>query len=288
MKHLTGRIAASAIFILLFVPSGNVVIQAQDTSSGPESMSIWQARRTLVASSETAIYVTFAHTFKIDVRSFRFSGDTIEFDTVPSKTGSHHLTIDLRLIQGVSVKCGAICVIRGAAGRDLPSSFPHLSWIDDRHGLLAPTTCAGECTRQAKSFTVALNRLNAFAGQTDSPLRAFAQQATAWRALAAKPPLPEEIRARRMLAEDAIRNHKAEEALKHYELALEQYPTWPQGWFNAALIAGELGYYAEAVESMQAYLDLVPDASDAQSARDQLGIWRYKAGEHKLESNETR
>ena len=46
MKHLTGRIAASAIFILLFVPSGNVVIQAQESSNGPEPMSIWQARRT--------------------------------------------------------------------------------------------------------------------------------------------------------------------------------------------------------------------------------------------------
>jgi tetratricopeptide (TPR) repeat protein len=154
--------------------------------------------------------------------------------------------------------------------------------------LSSKAACSAECERQAVSFAKAFNRLNAYALDAASPLRAFPQRAAAWRALATKPPLPEEINVRRMLAEDAIRNRKAEEALKHYELALEQYPTWPQGWFNAALIAGELGYYAEAVESMQAYLDLVPDASDAQSARDQLGIWRYKAGEHKLESNETR
>jgi hypothetical protein len=56
---------------------------------------------------------------------------------------------------------------------------------------------------------------------------------------------------------------------------------WPEGWFNAALVAGELGEYPEAVEFMQNYLELVPDAKDAQSARDQLEIWKMKAQEKK-------
>jgi hypothetical protein len=30
---------------------------------------------------------------------------------------------------------------------------------------------------------------------------------------------------------------------------------------------------------MQSYLELVPDATDAQSARDQIDLWRYKAGQ---------
>jgi hypothetical protein len=45
------------------------------------------------------------------------------------------------------------------------------------------------------------------------------------------------------------------------------------------MIAAELGSYAEAVERMQADLELVPDASDAQAARDQIVIWRDKAGQ---------
>ena len=65
----------------------------------------------------------------------------------------------------------------------------------------------------------------------------------------------------------------------YYEKALQSYPTWPQGRFNAALIASELGLYAEAVEHMQSYLELVPDAADSPSARDQILIWQHRAGE---------
>jgi regulator of sirC expression with transglutaminase-like and TPR domain len=43
------------------------------------------------------------------------------------------------------------------------------------------------------------------------------------------------------------------------------------------LISAELGLYAEAIEHMQAYLELFPDAADAQSARDQIVIWQDKA-----------
>ena len=39
--------------------------------------------------------------------------------------------------------------------------------------------------------------------------------------------------------------------------------------------------HAEAIEHMQAYLELVPDAQDAQSARDQIVIWQYKTKETK-------
>jgi hypothetical protein len=52
---------------------------------------------------------------------------------------------------------------------------------------------------------------------------------------------------------------------------------WPQGWFNAAVVAASLGYYADAAEHMQSYLELMPDAPDAQSARDQIAMWQYKA-----------
>jgi len=84
-----------------------------------------------------------------------------------------------------------------------------------------------------------------------------------------------------LLAEDAVKQNKPGEALNHYETGLELYPTWPQGRFNAALVAAELGFYTEAIEHMQAYLELVPDAQDAQSARDQIVIWQYKTKETK-------
>ena len=48
---------------------------------------------------------------------------------------------------------------------------------------------------------------------------------------------------------------------------------------HGAEIAAELGYYTDAVEHMQNYLELLPNATDAQSARDQIDLWKFKAGQ---------
>jgi len=82
-----------------------------------------------------------------------------------------------------------------------------------------------------------------------------------------------------MMAEDAFKANKPDEALHYYEAGVLLYPTWPEGNFNAALIAGDLGYYDAAMEHMQAYLELVPEAADAQAARDKILIWQAKAKE---------
>jgi len=83
----------------------------------------------------------------------------------------------------------------------------------------------------------------------------------------------------RLMAEDAFKANKPDEALHYYETGVLLYPTWPEGNFNAALIAGDLGYYDAAMEHMQAYLELVPEAADAQAARDKILIWQTKAKE---------
>jgi tetratricopeptide (TPR) repeat protein len=105
----------------------------------------------------------------------------------------------------------------------------------------------------------------------------FHQQAAAWRALATKPALAEGVRILRLAAEDAIKRQKPDEALNDFELGVQADPTWAQGWFNAALLAGELGFYFDATAHMQNYLELPPDAPDAQSARGQIDLLKYKA-----------
>jgi tetratricopeptide (TPR) repeat protein len=137
--------------------------------------------------------------------------------------------------------------------------------------------CGPERRHLASLLVDAFACLGEFANDPNAPLRTYPQRAEAWRALSVKPAVPEEVRVRRLLAEDAVKAKNPEEALAHYELGLELYPTWPQGYFNAALIAAELGYFAQAVEHMQAYVDLVPDAADAPAARDQIAIWKFKA-----------
>jgi hypothetical protein len=104
----------------------------------------------------------------------------------------------------------------------------------------------------------------------------FKAEAAAWRALAVKPSMPDHAREHKVLAENAVREKNLTRARDEYEAALQIFPTWPEGQFNLALICGEAVDYGCAVEHMGNYLELVPDAPDAQGARDKLIIWRDK------------
>lgn len=236
--------------------------QSKEPRPAADSMSIWQARRALVAS----IVAAHPGSLTVDPNSFRFTRDSFEFDGELRKN-RERFKVDLKTLGPVIAKRGFSPVyrVKDEAGRDLPSPLNHLEYWGNGHR-----------AADAQSLADALNRLRSFVRATDT-LRTFPQQAAAWRALASKPPVPEEVRVQRLLAENAVKEKKPEEALSHYETGLELYPTWPQGYFNAALINAELGAYAEAIEYMQAYLELVPDAPDAQAARDQIVIWKYKA-----------
>ena len=84
------------------------------------------------------------------------------------------------------------------------------------------------------------------------------------------------VRKYRLLAENAVKENRFDSAVEEYEAGLEINPTWPEGHFNAALLYAELGYYPEAMHHMRAYLELTPEAPDAQQARDQVVIWEAK------------
>ena len=50
-------------------------------------------------------------------------------------------------------------------------------------------------------------------------------------------------------------------------------PWWPEGYFNRALILGELNRFAEAMREMKRYLQLAPDAPNARAAQDKIYEW---------------
>lgn len=106
--------------------------------------------------------------------------------------------------------------------------------------------------------------------------KAFQEKAKAWRALSVKPALPEQANRFRVQAEDAFRNKEMDKTADRYEKALEVYPLWPQGQFNASLIYGELGAYHQAINHMLRYLELAPHAKDAKAAREKIYIWEGK------------
>jgi tetratricopeptide (TPR) repeat protein len=146
----------------------------------------------------------------------------------------------------------------------------------------------------AQAFANALNTLRLYARNFD-PTRGlpppcylardeqariwaeFQKRAVAWRALPAKPPISDDVKQHRLLAEDAYQQKQFDTAAAEYEAGLEIDPLWAQGHFNAAVIYGELKDYDDAVWHMRCYLELVPDAPDAQESRDQMLLWQGKA-----------
>ncbi len=263
MNRAVRRFATVVTLIFLLIPALEAAEQARPSANTLPPMTLWQARRAAVAGFGAA----YAERISTDPSSFRFTLDAFEFDGKIGKR-SEHFKIDLKTLEPVFTKrWRGGYLLKNEAGNDLQYPLPRVwfSWGLDNFAA------------RAESLATALNSLREFALSAGDPLRTFQQQAASWRALPSKPTIPERVRAQRLLAENAVQEKNPAEALIHYETGLELYPSWTQGYFNAALIAAELGYFAEAVEHMQAYLELVPDAPDAQSARDQIVIWQYKA-----------
>jgi tetratricopeptide (TPR) repeat protein len=131
----------------------------------------------------------------------------------------------------------------------------------------------------AQAFVDSFNRLVYAAyhpEQQKAELDAFNQAAAAWRSQPKRPALSDAANRERVLAENAIGEKNPDEALAHYEAALAAEAMWPEGWYNAAILAGEMKDYALAVDHMKRYLTLAPDAPDARAARDKVIVWQDK------------
>jgi hypothetical protein len=104
----------------------------------------------------------------------------------------------------------------------------------------------------------------------------FEAQLNAWRQAAVKPAMPEPAREHQVLAEFAFKEKNVDKAIAEYLAALSIFPTWPEGQYNLATLAGEKKMYELAVQHMKEYLELAPDSSDAQAAKDSVIIWKDK------------
>ncbi|HEX7893720.1 MAG TPA: hypothetical protein VF447_05960 [Terriglobales bacterium] len=132
---------------------------------------------------------------------------------------------------------------------------------------------------RAESFAAALEYLATAAREhlrqeDDAAMQQFVPQAKAWRDANPKPQMPENAREHQVLAEYAFKNRETEKAIKEYKAAVAIFPTWPEGQFNLATLAGEQKDYDTAILHMKQYLELVPDSSDAQNAKDSIIVWK--------------
>jgi hypothetical protein len=293
MKTVIARFWNLVVLSFLLMPVMKVLGQSQSAQSPPDEISVRQARRAIVSAGKYAGAfhpASFSfHYFSVNPSSLVLTLDSLDFDATNKKKETKHFRIDLKNVEKLSANCNThFCWVAGDAGKaytiqDKEAVQYNLYFGWDPYGPDIPLCSiagnAADCPPSAAWFAAALNSLHAYAISHPNGSGDFHQQATEWRALTAKPPQPEEVRVRRLLAEDAVKNNKPVEALNDYEIGLQSYPTWPEGHFNAALIAAELNDYANAIEHMQSYLELVPTAPDAQAARDQITIWQHKAGQ---------
>lgn len=276
MKNVIRSFGTLMVVAFMLMPVMRAAGQSTASSPAAKSMTVAEARQAIIDATKYAVvHGMFNHkSYFISPESsnIRFTPSTLVIDLSGAEQGMRY-KLNLKSFDSVSLKCTYSCALIVQ-----PQEGPlFLAWS------MPPimSKCTGECLRAAESFVAALNRLHAFANENAATeANEFRQQAAAWRALPSKPPIPEAVRQRRLLAENALKEKHPLEALNLYEDGLKICPTWPQGHFNAALISASLGFYDEAIEHMQGYLELVPDAQDAQSARDQIVIWQHKAGQH--------
>ncbi len=264
---------------------------AQTAEPQTSSMTVWQARRTVITGLKTVLpSVETWHNAFGDKTGYNVAMRTPTIEVSAGRiaceadvTYWNHMAepmacaIDLRTIGTLGVDSGRhpCCywlTENGRRARDTNLGRP-AGYSSELLGTIAWAT-PGE----AQAFANAVNRLRSAARGEDQEVQGgswlvFQQQAAAWRALAVKPAISEEVRRHRLLAEHAVNEKQFDTAVEEYEAGLEIDPDWPEGHFNSALLCSELGYYSEALHHMRAYLELVPDAQDAQSARDQMIIW---------------
>jgi len=276
MKRSCNYLGSILLQCLLLSPVAHAV-KAEPVTPAPD-MSAVQAQQAILTAADSLLVPVKKRAYQsIDAKSMRVSRKGVDFDN-----GQHHYTIRFTTFTSVSVICDTDCKVASEPPEILARNESGQAIMDvyfadiHREEGTYKTTCRATCQRTAMRFAAALNSLRKLALAPQAESQGFHEKASDWRALSVKPPLPDDVRVQRLMAEDAVKNNRPAEALNYYEAGLALYPTWPQGCFNAALIASELGFLPDAIEYMQEYLELVPDAKDAQSARDQIAIWQYK------------
>ena len=256
------------LFALVFPP--RLTAQSAVPQAAPK-MTVWQARRILTESVQHAR---------------NFTGTTFDYDwRAGSKKPVETFSFNLRDAPEVALECSkshSWCNLKYQHEVKYPPAQMHLlETIFANPGMeyKLMEECDDACKARSATWVEAFSILRIRAIQYDDLVRDYKVRAAAWRALQQKPTIPDDARVKALLAEDALKDNKPDRALAYYEAGLEIYQTWPEAHFNAALVAASLNDYGEAIEHMQAYLELVPDAADAQAAKEKVLLWKAKAAE---------
>ncbi len=225
-------------------------------------LTVAQARRALVQALRTTHY-TFPD-YHPAVRDIRIKRDRATWvEVIEGKPNDYALVF-------ADVKDMSVVEMRSA-------TIIHFS---DTKGVLGTNEMISSDKATAMKFVDAVLTLKAAAlvpGSDESDFAEFAEKAKVWRATSPRPAISDEARTYKLLAEDAFKRQDFSGAYEAYCSALEIHPMWPEGHYNAALLAAEAKDYGSAAEHMRCYLELAPNAKDAPAAKDKLLVWQHLA-----------
>ncbi len=105
-------------------------------------------------------------------------------------------------------------------------------------------------------------------------LTAFEKKAVLYRTLHTKPAVSEEQRKFIVQANAFTQKKDYAGAIARYNKAIELDPvSYPEAYFNLALLSAQENRFKSAIGYMEKYLLLAPDAKDARSAQDKIYEW---------------
>jgi hypothetical protein len=108
MKNEIARLWALVALAFLLVPGVSVSGQSLYSSSPTGALSIWQARRAVIAASNlaTIMHIGFpkTHLYRVNPGSIAFTLDNLEFDAT-GESETKHFLFDLKDIKRVTTKC---------------------------------------------------------------------------------------------------------------------------------------------------------------------------------------
>jgi len=105
-------------------------------------------------------------------------------------------------------------------------------------------------------------------------LEVFKEKAAQYRASKVKPQVSEAQRKFIVQANAFTQKKDYAEAIARYNKAIELDPaSYPEAYFNLALLSAQENRFKSAIGYMEKYLLLAPDAKDARSAQDKIYEW---------------
>ena len=112
--------------------------------------------------------------------------------------------------------------------------------------------------------------------QRDERLALFQAKASQYRGMKVKPPVSEEQRKYIVQANAANVQKDYAGAIDLYGKVIDVDPvSYPEAYFNLALLSAQTQRFKTAIAYMRQYLQLVPDAKDARSAQDKIYEWEF-------------